>query len=779
MGGGDCLSSATTTAMALGAAGVPVGFFRAHVTLKDLTLAQKMQRWQNVKLTARLLANPMATFAACGFAYAAAECETRRYLGRRDVLSGIVGGAAAGCVLGLKTNSAPNALKYSALFAGAMVVTEFLSAMVPALVGDIKPTGPVMPAPRRGPRGGGSRVPLLELADRLEAAVAAQRARGRETASRAAWAAAHKQLAEEGEAQQRRARAALAALSRSPGLDAVDNFVAQLLEESFARAEAAQSERLSLLAQVQELAHLVRCAGLRGSDAGPGGDDDALASLRQELAWLRADLDEQAAQLAAQAEELAADVPASRGAPSRSASLRCRSSSSASADDDAAATAVGRAGGASGADPGSPRASDGGRADDGRAAADAQLEQLLAAHPLAPAELRQQVRDAFAALARQHAERQQQLADPPDGCGGDRHGGDRHGGWPADEHALFVRLRRLAFGAGAGARGGCARGAVLERLALMMPGRPLRELEAHEAWHTAACLRQRRAADVNAAWRRQRGAFLADSGRMLGEAAAAAAAGAEAAAAALAWAAAGSSLHARLDGLQQARAAADQELAAQRDAAAQAAAARAAAARAEWEQAHAAQRGRVQEYKQHLQEQAEQARQAAGAAAAAARAAAEAEVAAAAPAVAARQAAAEEQQRAQLVAQRGRQAALAARQARLASISAALAPQAPHDPARLLKPTSSSAAAAAGGAAAAAEAAGAAFRPVHGWTAAEVAADPRFRLAEALGRAGLLAGPARGYARAALAAAQPASRTRADTLTTGQRAAAAAASAGR
>jgi hypothetical protein len=40
--------------------------------LQDLTLAQKMQRWQNVKLTARIMANPMATFAAAGLAYAAA-----------------------------------------------------------------------------------------------------------------------------------------------------------------------------------------------------------------------------------------------------------------------------------------------------------------------------------------------------------------------------------------------------------------------------------------------------------------------------------------------------------------------------------------------------------------------------------------------------------------------------------------------------------------------------------------------------------------------------------
>lgn len=39
--------------------------------LQDMTLQEKMQRWQNVKLTARIMANPMATFAAAGFAYKA------------------------------------------------------------------------------------------------------------------------------------------------------------------------------------------------------------------------------------------------------------------------------------------------------------------------------------------------------------------------------------------------------------------------------------------------------------------------------------------------------------------------------------------------------------------------------------------------------------------------------------------------------------------------------------------------------------------------------------
>lgn len=86
--------------------------------LQDLTLAEKMQRYKNFKRTAKIMANPMFTFAACGFAFAAADCSMQNYLGRDSTLNGIMGGIAAGSVLGLKTNSAFNAVKYSALFGG-------------------------------------------------------------------------------------------------------------------------------------------------------------------------------------------------------------------------------------------------------------------------------------------------------------------------------------------------------------------------------------------------------------------------------------------------------------------------------------------------------------------------------------------------------------------------------------------------------------------------------------------------------------------------------------
>jgi hypothetical protein len=77
-----------------------------------------MQRWQNIKLTGGIMARPMGTFAAAGLAFGYADCSMRNYMGRDDILTGIVGGLSAGAVMGLRTNNAGNALKYGAFFAG-------------------------------------------------------------------------------------------------------------------------------------------------------------------------------------------------------------------------------------------------------------------------------------------------------------------------------------------------------------------------------------------------------------------------------------------------------------------------------------------------------------------------------------------------------------------------------------------------------------------------------------------------------------------------------------
>eukprot|EP00877_Chromochloris_zofingiensis_P002576 jgi/Chrzof1/12319/Cz06g30060.t1 len=108
-------------------------FHLLFCVLQRLTLEEKMQKWNNVKLTARIMGNPMATFAACGLAYATADCATQRYLGREDPLSGVMGGVAVGVVLGLKQHSVPQALGYAALFAGATIVVNFFTKVADPL----------------------------------------------------------------------------------------------------------------------------------------------------------------------------------------------------------------------------------------------------------------------------------------------------------------------------------------------------------------------------------------------------------------------------------------------------------------------------------------------------------------------------------------------------------------------------------------------------------------------------------------------------------------------
>lgn len=117
------------------------GFFRAHNALRRLPLAEMMQRWRNVKRTARIVADPVATFAASGAAYAAAECATEAKLGREDAAAGVAGGCAVGAVLGLKAGSVASGIGYAGLFAGLSLVTDFYSRIAHPAFDSISLTG--------------------------------------------------------------------------------------------------------------------------------------------------------------------------------------------------------------------------------------------------------------------------------------------------------------------------------------------------------------------------------------------------------------------------------------------------------------------------------------------------------------------------------------------------------------------------------------------------------------------------------------------------------------
>jgi hypothetical protein len=144
--GEDCAQRALTYAAALGLVGVLPGFFRAHNALRRLPLSEMMRRWANVKRTARIVADPVATFAASGAAYGAAECATEAHLGREDTAAGLAGGAAVGAVLGLKAGSIASGFGYAGLFAGLSLVSDFYAQIAHPAFDSISLSGDAAPA---------------------------------------------------------------------------------------------------------------------------------------------------------------------------------------------------------------------------------------------------------------------------------------------------------------------------------------------------------------------------------------------------------------------------------------------------------------------------------------------------------------------------------------------------------------------------------------------------------------------------------------------------------
>lgn len=71
-----------------------------------------------------------------------ADCLTQDYLGRRDTLTGVVGGLAVGAVVGLKRGSLVQGVGYGALCAGVMLVADFFTKIVHPAFDDIKAYGP-------------------------------------------------------------------------------------------------------------------------------------------------------------------------------------------------------------------------------------------------------------------------------------------------------------------------------------------------------------------------------------------------------------------------------------------------------------------------------------------------------------------------------------------------------------------------------------------------------------------------------------------------------------
>ncbi|KAG2449385.1 hypothetical protein HYH02_005535 [Chlamydomonas schloesseri] len=351
-----------------------------------------------------------------------------------------------------------------------------------------------------------------------------------------------------------------------------------------------------------------------------------------------------------------------------------------------------------------------------------------------------------------------------------------YGGWGADEHAAFVkhreRLMREREVAAAGSKP-ASREALMARIAALLPGgRSPAAVAAHDDWTTASRLAARRRRDLDGGWERERRQFLDDSASFLEESELVFFAEAEEAADRLVT----ELLRERAaDELAERRAerARDEEVAAAERAAAEAAAAEArvlaeAAARAD----RAVKKEAVAAYRAELE------RQQAEAQARIEAAQREMEELAAEQAVYNKERVEWRQAEYAVKQERAKEAAAAAaleeeaRLARLERLRLLVAPQVEADPARLLAPTAATAAAqAAAEEAEALRRAGllaGAFNPVQGFTTEQVLRDQRFKVREALTRLGLHETE---YGRAAIAAARPAQPPRLDNYTSDQRAA--------
>jgi hypothetical protein len=152
-----------------------------------------------------------------------------------------------------------------------------------------------------------------------------------------------------------------------------------------------------------------------------------------------------------------------------------------------------------------------------RSCADGELQQLFLQHPLAPSSLQQQLQAGYTSLQQQHQQQLQEVSAQQR-----QHVGQCLGSWSGDDHALFVWLRGQAVqaaatpthtavrgggtsstrGLTAGFRqhastatsysrssssarcgtGGCSSAAVMDYVALRMPGKTRQQLDDHEAW---------------------------------------------------------------------------------------------------------------------------------------------------------------------------------------------------------------------------------------------------------------------------------------------------------
>lgn len=87
--------------------------------MQTLSLSEKNAVAANFLKSAKITGAPAVYYTAIGLAYSGTQCAVEKINGERDAVSGIIGGLAAGAVVGLKSQSVPGAVGFGLFFAGA------------------------------------------------------------------------------------------------------------------------------------------------------------------------------------------------------------------------------------------------------------------------------------------------------------------------------------------------------------------------------------------------------------------------------------------------------------------------------------------------------------------------------------------------------------------------------------------------------------------------------------------------------------------------------------
>ena len=138
----SCGSFAAQQASLFAAAGAATGFFRVHAHSKTLSLAEKNRVGANLLASAGRVAGPVGYYTAVGLAFSGAQCLAQQASGERDAVSGIIGGAAAGAVVGLRRASLPAAVGFGMLFASGSLLADFLVGIATPVLGSMAVKNP-------------------------------------------------------------------------------------------------------------------------------------------------------------------------------------------------------------------------------------------------------------------------------------------------------------------------------------------------------------------------------------------------------------------------------------------------------------------------------------------------------------------------------------------------------------------------------------------------------------------------------------------------------------